>query len=305
MQIDLDQLQALTAAVAEGSFDAAARRLHVTPSAISQRIKALETNVGRVLLIRSRPVRPTASGQTLLRAARQIDAVTAEVAHELGEQGEDQLPTIALAVNADSLGTWFLPALSAVDPPLAFDLRRADETRTAELLRDGSVIAAVTASADPVPGCVARPLGRMRYQPRASPAYFARWFPEGVTAEALSRAPVIVFDRTDQLQSRYLQRRSRRRLDPPRHYVPGSSSFTEAVRLGLGWGLVSDLQAGSAPELIDLDPQGAIDVNLFWQQWRLRSAALERVAAAVSAHAKTALHPPTRRQTRIGRARRD
>ena len=184
MQIDLDQLQALTAAVAEGSFDAAARRLHVTPSAISQRIKALETNVGRVLLIRSRPVRPTASGQTLLRAARQIDAVTAEVAHELGEQGEDQLPTIALAVNADSLGTWFLPALSAVDPPLAFDLRRADETRTAELLRDGSVIAAVAASADPVPGCVARPLGRMRYQPRASPAYVARWFPEGVTARS-------------------------------------------------------------------------------------------------------------------------
>jgi LysR family transcriptional regulator, chromosome initiation inhibitor len=295
MQIDLDQLQALSAAVAEGSFDGAANQLHVTPSAISQRIKALETSVGRVLLIRSRPVRPTASGQTLLRAARQIDAVTAEVAAELGEQGEDQLPTIALAVNADSLGTWFLPALSTVDPPLAFDLRRADETRTAELLRDGSVIAAVTASADAVPGCVVQPLGRMRYRPRASPAYAARWFPEGVTAAALSRAPVIVFDRTDELQTRYLQRRSRRRLDPPRHYVPGSSSFTEAVRLGLGWGLVPDLQADTARELIDLDPRGTIDVHLFWQQWRLRSAALERVAVAVSAQAKIALHPPTSR----------
>ena len=301
MQIDLDQLQALTAAVAEGSFDAAARRLHVTPSAISQRIKALETSVGRVLLIRSRPVRPTASGQTLLRAARQIDAVTAEVAHELGEQGEGQLPTIALAVNADSLGTWFLSALSSVDPPLAFDLRRADETRTAELLRDGSVIAAVTASAEPVPGCVVQPLGRMRYRPRASPAYAARWFPDGVTAAALSRAPVIVFDRTDELQNRYLQRRSRRLLDPPRHYVPGSSSFTQAVRLGLGWGLVSDLQAETAPELIDLEPRSTIDVDLFWQQWRLRSAAVERVAAAVSAQAKIALHPP-KRQAR-GRAR--
>jgi LysR family transcriptional regulator, chromosome initiation inhibitor len=305
MQIDLDQLQALTAAVAEGSFDAAARRLHVTPSAISQRIKALETSVGRVLLIRSRPVRPTASGQTLLRAARQIDAVTAEVAHELGEEREDQLPTIALAVNADSLGTWFLPALSTVDPPLAFDLRRADETRTAELLRDGSVIAAVTASAEPVPGCVVQPLGRMRYRPRASPAYAARWFPGGVTATALSRAPVIVFDRTDQLQDGYLQRRSRRRLDPPRHYVPDSSSFIQAVRLGLGWGLVPDLQADTVPELIDLDSHGTIDVHLVWQQWRLRSAALERVAVAVRAHAKIALHPPTRRQGGIGRARRE
>jgi LysR family transcriptional regulator, chromosome initiation inhibitor len=301
MQFDLDQLQALTAAVAEGSFDAAARRLHVTPSAISQRIKALETSVGRVLLIRSRPVRPTASGQTLLRAATQIDVVTAEVAHELGEEGEDQLPTIALAVNADSLGTWFLSALSTVDPPLAFDLRRADETRTAELLRDGSVIAAVTASAEPVPGCLVQPLGRMRYRPRASPAYAARWFPEGVTAAALSRAPVIVFDRTDELQNRYLQRRSRRRLDPPRHYVPGSSSFTQAVRLGLGWGLVSDLQAETAPELIDLDPRGTIDVDLFWQRWRLRSAAVERIAVAVSAQAKIALHPPRRQAS--GRAR--
>jgi LysR family transcriptional regulator (chromosome initiation inhibitor) len=301
--MDLDQLDALAAAVAEGSFDAAARRLHVTPSAVSQRIKALETSVGRVLLIRSRPVRATASGQTLLRAARQIEAVTAEVAQELGEEGEDQLPGIALAVNADSLGTWLLPALAAVDPPLAFDLRRADETRTAELLRDGSVIAAVTASADPVPGCLVRPLGRMRYRPRASPVFAARWFPDGATPEALARAPVVVFDRTDQLQGRYLRRRSRRRLDPPRHYVPGSSAFTEAVRFGLGWGMVSDLSASGAPELMDLDPQGAIDVHLYWQQWRLRSAALERVALAVSSQAKIALHPPTKRPAAAERAR--
>jgi LysR family transcriptional regulator, chromosome initiation inhibitor len=114
-----------------------------------------------------------------------------------------------------------------------------------------------------------------------------------------------VFDRTDQLQSRYLQRRSRRRLAPPRHYVPGSSSFTEAVRLGLGWGLVPDLQADGASELVDLDPRGAIDVHLFWQQWRLRSAALERVAAAVSAQAKIALHPPSKRQAGVRRAPRD
>jgi LysR family transcriptional regulator, chromosome initiation inhibitor len=296
MEIDLDQLRALSACVAEGSFDAAARQLHVTPSAISQRIKALETNVGRVLLIRSRPVRPTASGQTLLRAGRQIDAVTAEAVRELGEEGESQLPLIALAVNADSLATWLPSALAAVDPALAFDVRRADETRTAELLRDGTVVAAVTASADPVPGCSVQPLGQMRYRPRASPAFAARWFPDGVTGAALARAPVVMFDRSDQLQDRYLQRRSRRRLEPPRHYVPGSWAFAQAVGLGLGWGMVPDLQAHSSGELIDIDPDGAIDVSLFWQQWRLRSAALERVATAVSAQATTALHPPTRRR---------
>jgi LysR family transcriptional regulator, chromosome initiation inhibitor len=298
MDFDLDQLRALACAVDEGSFDAAAIRLHVTASAISQRIKALETSVGRVLLIRSRPVRPTVSGQTLLRAARQIEAVTADAARELGDDGESQLTVVALAVNADSLATWLPAALAAVDPPLAFDVRRADENRTAELLRDGSVVAAVTASADPVPGCAVQRLGRMRYRPRASPAFVARWFPEGATAAALTRAPVVVFDRTDVLQDRYLRRRSRRRLNPPRHYVPGSWAFAEAVRLGLGWGMVPDLQADDGAELVNFDPNGAIDIDLFWQQWRLRSPALERLAAAVSAQAKVALHPPMRRNAR-------
>ena len=298
MQWDLDQLEALAVAVAEGSFDAAARRLHVTPSAISQRIKALETSVGRVLLIRSRPVRPTTSGQTMLRVARQIEAVIDDAGRELGQDGDEELPVVALAVNADSLATWLPAALAAVDPPVAFDLRRADETRTAELLRDGSVTAAVTASPDPVPGCTVQSLGRMRYRPRASADFVARWFGAGVTAAGLARAPVVVFDRTDELQDRYLRRRSRRPLQPPRHYVPGSTAFVRAVRLGLGWGMVPDLQAGDGAELIDFDPPGATDVSLFWQQWRLRSAALERVASAVRDQAEVALQPPARRRAR-------
>jgi len=293
MQWELDQLAALAAAVSEGSFDAAARRLHVTPSAISQRIKALETSVGGVLLVRSRPVHPTASGQAVLRAARQIEAITSETARELGEVGEGELPSLALAVNADSLATWLLPALAAVDPPLAFDIRRADETRTAELLRDGSVIAAVTASARPVAGCTVQPLGGMRYRPRASPAFVARWFASGVTVAALARAPVVVFDRSDEIQDRYLRRRSRRPLHPPRHYVPGSSAFAQAVRLGLGWGMVPDLQADGG--LVELDPGGAIDVGLYWQHWRLRSSALDRITEAVRAQAERSLIPPPAR----------
>jgi LysR family transcriptional regulator (chromosome initiation inhibitor) len=291
MQMDLDQLRALAAAVAEGSFDAAAHRLHVTPSAISQRIKALETSVGRVLLIRSRPVRPTSSGETLLRAARQIEAIAADAARELGDAGAgaERPASIALAVNADSLATWLVPALAAVEPPLAFDLRRADETRTAELLRDGTVVAAVTASADPVAGCVVRRLGAMRYRPRASTEFVERWFPDGPNANALSRAPVVAFDRTDVLQDQYLRRRSRRILQPPRHYVPGSSAFVEAVRRGLGWGMVPDLQTD--PTLVEFDSSGTIDVRLHWQQWRLRSTALERVADAVREQAELALTP--------------
>ncbi|MDX6227730.1 MAG: LysR family transcriptional regulator, chromosome initiation inhibitor [Frankiales bacterium] len=287
---DLDpaQLDALAAAVTEGTFEAAARTLHVTPSAVSQRIKALETSVGRVLLTRTKPVRPTAAGEALLRLARQISTLTADVARELGgSEAPWGRVVIPLAVNADSLATWVLPALAKVGPPTVFDLYREDQDRTADLLRDGTVMAAVTSSADPVPGCTVIRLGKLRYRPSASAAFVTRWFPDGVTPQTLAQAPVVVFDRNDQLQDRYLQRRARRRLDPPRHHVPASADFLEAVRLGLGWGMIPDLQW--VPGLVVLDPRGGVDVHLYWQQWKLHSPALEQVASAVRAAAAEAL----------------
>jgi LysR family transcriptional regulator, chromosome initiation inhibitor len=288
ISFDIDQLDALAAVVAQGTFDAAAGALHVTPSAVSQRIKALETAVGRVLVTRTKPVRPTASGETLLRAARQIAAVTAETAQALSDGGAGEWSVLPLAVNSDSLATWLVPALAPLGGEFAFDLRRHDQSRTAELLRDGTVMAAVTASGEAVAGCTVQPLGRMRYRARATPRFIARWFPDGPTAQALERAPIVTFDRSDDLQDRYLRRRSRRRLEPPRHSVPGSDAFAHAVELGLGWGMVPDLQAG--PGLTEFDPaRGTIDVRLFWQQWRLRTAALDRVADAVKAQAALAL----------------
>jgi LysR family transcriptional regulator (chromosome initiation inhibitor) len=293
MNIDTDQLEALAAAVAEGTFDAAARALHVTPSAVSQRVKALETSVGQVLLTRSKPVLPTPSGETLLRAARQIQMVTDEARRELGGEPMGAPSIVPLAVNADSLATWFLTGLAALGPDVVLDLRREDEGRTADLLRRGDVMAAVTTSTDPVPGCTVRRLGAMRYAPRANPAFAARWFPGGVTVAALARAPVVIFDRADALQDRYLRRRAHRALTPPRHYVPGSSAYLRAVRLGLGWGMIPDLQAqedGRSNRLVDLDPEGQVDVELHWQQWRVAGPTLERVAAAVRAAAGAALH---------------
>jgi LysR family transcriptional regulator (chromosome initiation inhibitor) len=291
MDMDLGQLDALAVAVSEGTFEAAARALNVTPSAVSQRVKALETAVGRVLLVRSKPVRPTPSGQTLLRAARQIRALTAEAARELGDDGRSGPLTVPLAANADSLATWLVPALAAVGPSVTFDVQRTDEALTADLLRQGTVMAAVTSSAEPVPGCTIERLGRMRYRARASPSFVARWFPDGVTGQALSTAPIVIFDRADRLQDVYLHRRSRQRLDPLRHYVPGSEAFVLAVRLGLGWGMVPDLQAQSRAgkeDLVELE-DGRVDVSLYWQQWRLRSRSLDLVSGAVRAAAASAL----------------
>lgn len=290
MELALERLEALAAAVSEGTFEAASRKLHVTPSAISQRVKALEVTTGRVLLVRAKPVRPTVSGAALLRAARQIEAVTSEALRELRGSSSGDATVISLAVNADSLSTWLLPALAAAGAGYIFDLRREDQERTTVLLREGVVMAAVTASASAVPGCTVTSLGRMRYRPRASADFAARWFPNGASASNFAQAPVVVYDREDRLQDTYLRRRSRRRLDPPRHYVPGSEAFIEAVRLGLGWGMVPDLQTSPHDAaLVELDAGGATDVKLYWQQWRLLSAALEHIAKTVRDAAVKAL----------------
>lgn len=289
MHLDQGQLDALSAAVAEGTFEAAARYLHITSSAVSQRIKGLETAVGRVLLTRTKPIHPTPSGRTLLRVARQLQTIAAEAAHELGTGPPDLKALIPVAVNADSLATWFLPALAAAEPSCVFDLHRSDQDQTAELLRDGTVMAAVTTQAEPVPGCTVQRLGRMRYRPRAAPSFAATWFPDGPTAAALAQAPVVCFDRHDQLQDRYLRRRSRRRLHPPHHYVPGAADYARAIWLGLGWGMLPDLQAPPG-DLVDFDPGHHIDVTLFWQRWRLRTAVLDRLSEVVQQASAGKLH---------------
>lgn len=289
-EMDLERLAALVAVVSEGTFDAAARRLNITPSAVSQRIRALEDQVGRVLVTRTKPVRPTPSGTVLVRAARQIQAISDDALRELGTEGAGATVTVPLAVNADSLATWFLPALAPLRD-ITFDLQREDQDRTAQLLREGLVWAAVTAAAEPVPGCSVERLGTMRYRPMAAPAFAERHFGDRPTPAGLARAPVVVYDRDDRLQERYVQRHGRRRLHGARHYVPSSEAFVRAVGLGLGWGMVPDLQAGAAThDLVDLDPDGeGLGVTLYWAQPLRPAATLARVAAAVRAAAADTL----------------
>src|SRR5439155_4032659 len=174
--LPFDQVRTLLAVVDEGTFDAAAAALHVTPSAVSQRVKTLEQRTGRVLLTRTKPVRPTESGQVVVRFARQLAALEQDAQRDLGIGVGSGSARLSIAVNADSLATWFLPALTRVpqSPPVCFELHREDETHTAALLREGQVMAAVTSSAEPVAGCLVRPLGLARYLPVASPRFAAR-----------------------------------------------------------------------------------------------------------------------------------
>ncbi|HEX4016736.1 MAG TPA: LysR family transcriptional regulator ArgP [Frankiaceae bacterium] len=305
MDFELSQLAALSAAVSEGTLEGAARALHITPSAVSQRLKALEQAAGRVLLVRSKPVRVTPSGEPVLRLARQVALLTADAHRELGRDGDavgdsaGAPSTIPLAINADSLATWVLDALAPLADSLRFDIYREDQAHTSALLREGTAMAAITSDAAPVPGCSSSPLGSMRYRCMAAPEFASRWFGDGVSAAALAVAPVVVFDRKDDLQHRYLRRRSRRPLRPPSHFVPSSADFLTAVRLSFGWGMVPDLQAAqyeSAGALVDLDPAGASRIELHWQQWKLRSPSLDLVAGAIRAAARERLDQRTRRR---------
>ena len=294
MDLDLGQLRALDAAVREGTLEAAARALRVTPSAISQRLRALEVATGRILLVRSKPVQVTESGQAVLRLARQVDLLAADLARELGDDGSlDPVPSLPIAVNADSMATWVLPALAPLAGNVCFDLHREDQEHTSALLRAGTVMGAVTADADPVPGCTSTRLGGMRYRPMAGAGFVRRWFPDGPTPQALARAPVVVFDRRDDLQHRYLRAHGAPAVAPPAHYVPASADFLAAVTCGLGWGMVPDLQSRRAgAELVALDPAAAVDVVLYWQQWRLRSPTLDRVREALLGAAGEELDHP-------------
>jgi LysR family transcriptional regulator (chromosome initiation inhibitor) len=289
--LPLDQVRTLLAVVDEQSFDAAASILHVTPSAVSQRIKALEQRTGRVLLLRTKPISLTESGQVLVRFARSLAQLEQDALSELGLDSSTR--TLSIAVNADSLATWFLPVLSRLPASLsiAFDLQREDQDHTASLLREGLVMAAVTASPQPVQGCTSVRLGRMRYRAMASPAFISRWLSSAPLASSLPTAPVIMFDRKDDLQDRFLRSLTRRRtFTMVRHHIPASESFVDAVAAGLGWGMVPEMQAAPRGDaLVDLAPNRPLDVPLHWQQWKLDSPALAAVAAAVAEGAKAAL----------------
>ncbi|MCT7658813.1 LysR family transcriptional regulator ArgP [Mycobacterium deserti] len=281
MTIDGQQLAAFAAVVEQGSFDAAAAQLHVTPSAVSQRIKALERRVGQVLVIREKPCAATGAGVPLLRLAAQMALLEAEALSEMSG-GDGISPRIALAVNADSMATWFTGVFPRLDGVL-FDIRIEDQDHSARLLREGVVMGAVTTERAPVTGCRVQSLGVMRYVPVASRDYVDRYLPDGFTARAAGGAPSLAWNRDDALQDMLLRKAFRRDISRSVHLVPTAEGFGAAVSAGLGWGMFPEglagpqLDDGSFVRICDVH----LDVPLFWQCWKLDSPIVGAVTEAV------------------------
>ncbi|WP_374999968.1 LysR family transcriptional regulator ArgP [Aeromicrobium sp. CTD01-1L150] len=287
------ELVATFAAVVDtGTFDGAARQLHMTPSAVSQRIKTLEQQVGRRLAVRSRPVTPTDAGRAVLRHAQRLALLEHDLTTDLGVDPPGGFVRMGVAVNADSLATWFLDPLAtfAAEHEVALELHREDQERTARLLTDGVVMAAVTSRSTPVPGCRVEPLGALMYVPVAAPAWIQRW-DRGSTGETLAHAPRVDYDRHDTLQVRWLSQQDVTAPTAARHLVPSSHDFARAVELGLGWGLLPVQHAEPMLEdgrLVTLDGP-PISTPLWWQYWSSPSDTLAALTDVVLTHAQVRL----------------
>ncbi|MBJ7290945.1 LysR family transcriptional regulator ArgP [Williamsia sp.] len=293
MAINSDGLVTLAAVVRGGTFEAAARSLHITPSAVSQRIKALETSVGRVLVQRTKPAVATSDGEVLLRLAKQWDLLTTSAFAELTGEDEDvhadprDRPRVHLPIasNADSLAIWLLPVIVTMQErfAVAVEVLRDDESHNTEFLRTGTVLGALTSDPHTVRGCTTRRLGATRYLAVANTEFAAHWFPDGLQSRDLARAPMVAFDRKDTIMSALIRRHTRAAISPPTTYIPSSTEYHRAVELGAGWGTVPQAQiadalaAGTVTQLSDHH----VDIELYWQHWTLNSPLIDELTALI------------------------
>ena len=296
---DSDALECLAAIVEEGGFERAAVRLSVTQSAVSQRLRALEAQVGTVLLVRSRPIKPTSAGRLLIKHAMQMRLLRADLETDLqdltpgaGALREDD--RISIAINADSIATWALPALGEmVSGGLPLEIITDDQDFTHEWLREGQVLGCVTTLKQALRGCKVLPLGVMHYVAVASPAYASAHCPQGLTPHNFRSIPFIAFNRKDDLQTDFVSRAcGLRRVTLSQRFVPSSEGQVRAVLAGWGASVLPELQVRSllaSGALINLAPQVSLPINLYWHCWNLDSVVIDRLTSALSGAAAVAL----------------
>lgn len=273
-RVDYRGLAALDAVIDYGSFDKAAAALAITQSAVSQRIRMLENSAGELLIVRSQPPAPTEAGQRLIAHYRQVRLLESALDKRPGDA--DARPEIAIAVNADSAATWLQEAVTPLmaNGDCMLQIRLDDQDHTLSMLREGRVFGCVTSATAQVAGTTVTPLGVMRYVCVASPAFAARWFPDGITAQAVQHAPAMNFDRKDMLQTRFIAQRTGYTGRYPHHALSSSDGYVRLIEAGLGYGMLPIQQCARQLRdgtLIDLAPGDWLDVPLVWHMWDIQT----------------------------------
>lgn len=293
--LESKQLAAFRAVMETGGFDAAASRLAITQSAVSQRLKLLEERIGQPLLVRESPVRATAAGEKVLRHASQIGLMEDELLHSLGLE-LDSASTLKVGVNADSLASWFLDAIDPLMAAESFYLQLVvdDQARTHSLLKAGEVTACISDKATAYQGCKSVRLGEMRYLAVASREFIERYFPDGISPQAMARAPVLIFDEKDQLQNTFLLRHFGISLDRMSfHRIPSNESFGEFIARGFAWGMVPEMQLDGAAfrdRLFPIDGKRDLRVPLYWHYWNIRTESLAGITQSLCRYARDNLY---------------
>jgi LysR family transcriptional regulator (chromosome initiation inhibitor) len=297
---DPDAMECLAAIVEEGGFERAAVRLSITQSAVSQRLRSLEMQVGTVLIVRSRPLKATTAGRLLLKHAMQMRLLRADLERDLkelapgvaGAAGENE--RISIAVNADSIATWALPALSPLaQQGLGLEIITDDQDFTFEWLREGRVLGCVTTLRSALRSCKVESLGAMRYVAVAAPDFADRYCPDGLSPHNFSTLAFVAFNRKDDLQAEFVAAACGLKSVVLRQlYVPSSEGQVQAVLAGWGASVLPELKVREhlrSGTLVNLMPQRSLDVALYWHCWNLKSAVLDALTHALQSAAAAVL----------------
>ena len=285
-------LECLAAIVEEGGFERAAQRLNVTQSAVSQRLRALEAQVGSVLIVRSRPLRPTSAGQLLLKHTKQLRLLRADLERDLQELAPSALGSgrederISIAINADSIATWALDAVhDLVRQRLPLEIIADDQDFTQEWLRSGQVLGCVTTLKQAMRGCRMVPLGAMHYVAVASSSFAQKHLPNGLTAHNFREVPFLSFNRKDDMAAEFVARTfGLKRVALNHLFVPSTEGQLHAVKAGWAVGVLPELlvrPALAAGDIVDVSPGHTLPIQLYWHCWNLESEVLEALTQAL------------------------
>lgn len=284
---DYKLLEALAWVIHEKGFDKASQKLNITQSAVSQRIKLLEDQAGRILVTRTVPPGLTRDGKQLLKHYMQVKSLEADLEKTMATKGEKHFRFFPIGINADSLATWFFPAIEHLlkKGDILLDLKVDDQDETRKMLRNGEVSGCISSEKSPVQGCRVTPIGTMNYRLAATKDFIKQYFPRGMDEENVQNAPAVIFNRSDDLHDTFFKQYFEKDIkNIPVNYVPSLEMFARMIVNGQAYGMLPDLQGPEyyqSGQLVDMVPSCHIRVKLYWHCWSLKSKLLDEFSRSI------------------------
>lgn len=271
-------IEALVVVLNCGSFQSAARKLHITQSAVSQRIALLEDLVGERLLLRSSPLQATERGLQFVAHAKHVAEMEKSLLH-----GNNNLSIpnkkMRIGINADSVEIWLLKAAQKIvnSNNYLLELIIENEDYTFERMRSGEFFSCISTSSKCLPGCEVELLAKIKYKCFCTPLFKKKYFTKGlITAENVQSSPAVLFDSKDYFHHRFLKKIGIDATIFPHHLIPSSRGFLDIIKSGMAYGVMPYLQAESDLKkglLISLYQDISIEVPWYWHYQRNELAA--------------------------------